>query len=384
MQMSTARQGPSNRMVIIGESEMFRLLARCCVALGVAFAFPAAAATERTGDTIDGVAVIDRLDAADLAPGRVHRFWFKVQGNSIAQAWYVPVIVVRGSQPGPRLLLTAAVHGDELNGIDVVHRLTARLDPGELKGTVIGVAGLNVPGILHHTRNLTPGEASIGANLNRLMPGDAEGDYADRYAAVLWTRLLRPNTDTTIDLHTQSRGTAYVMFAFAGSPRARRIAELIGPDALKLDQGEKGTIETEMLRAGVPAITLELERPEVFDARVVDRAIDGILRVMADMRMIAASAAPQLPATPFVGNDLVAVKTVRGGFARLSVPLGGDVVKGQAIATISDAFGGVTETLTAPVSGRVHTIATSPLRDPGDMVVRILFKSDDPRCTEGC
>jgi uncharacterized protein len=349
----------------------------------VVLASPLQAATERTGDAMDGVPVIARLDTADLASG-MHRFWFRVQDNAVGQAWHVPVIVVQGVRPGPRLLLTAAVHGDELNGIDLVHQLAPRLDPGALAGTVIGIAGMNTPGILHRTRNLTPGEAGIGANLNRLMPGKPDGDYADRYAHALWSRLLRPNADAVIDLHTQSRGTAYELFAFAGSPRALAIANLVAPDAIKLDPGEEGTIETEMLQDGVPAITLELERPEVFDPAVVARAADGILRVMAEMRMLAPAIAPKVAARPFVGNDIAVVRAGRGGYARLAVGLGAIVAKGQVVATISDAFGRTVETLTAPASGRVHTVATTPLRDPGDMLLRILFANDDPKCAAGC
>ena len=345
-----------------------------------------AIATLRTGDRIDGIDVIDALNVDDLAHGNIYRFWFRVTDNSIGQAWYVPVIVVRGAQKGPRLLLTAAIHGDELNGIDVIHQLAAKLDLATLVGTVIGVPGLNSSGILHHTRGFTPGDGRTGDNLNRLMPGKTgkDADIADRYANRLWTRLLRPNTDTTIDMHTQSRGTAYVMYAFAGSARARKIAELIGPDILKLDPGVAGTVETEMIKSGVPAITLELARPEEFDPVVVGRAIDGIERVMVDMKMLPEGSAPARKNTIFVGNKIIEVHAMRGGFAHVVPALGSDVAKGDVIATISDPFGRVVETIRAPESGRINTVATDPLRDPGDMLMRIVFTFKGAKCAAGC
>lgn len=333
---------------------------------GAALAEPNALA-----DRIDGTTVIERLDARALKPGAVYRYWFRVTDTSMAQAWYVPVIVVRGVRSGPRLLLTAGIHGDELNGIAVIHRLAAQLDPRRLAGTLIAVPGLNTPGLLHRSRGFTPDDGRDGANLNRLMPGKSTGDRAERYAARLWSALLLPNADYAIDLHTQSRGTAYPMYVFAATEGARRLGELIAPDMIKLDPGVAGSVETEMVRSGVPAITLELGRPEMFDAAMVTRASEGLMRVMADLKMI--DAAPPATVTPYIGDALARVTTERGGYATLHVGLGDAVTKGQTVATIADAFGTVIETLTAPVSGRVSTIATDPLRDPGDSLMRILF-----------
>ena len=335
------------------------------------------------GDAVDGVPVIEKLDAAALAPGKVHRFWFRVTENAVGQPWLIPVIVVRGVRPGPRLLLTAAVHGDEVAGVDAIHKLTAGLDPAALSGTVVAVPGLNSIGMLHRSRGFTPGDGRYSENLNRLMPGmDGDVGIGDRYARRLWTALLRPNADAVIDLHTQSHGTAYVMFAFAGTKPAQRMAELIGPDIIKLDPGAKGTIETEMNRDGVPAITLELGRPEIFDPVMTARAVAGIKRVMADMDMLVV--APPRTSTPYVSNRIAVVSAARGGFAHVLVPLGGTVTKGDVVATISDAFGRVIETIRAPESGRVNTVVTDPLHDPGDMLLRIVFWSADPACAMGC
>ncbi len=355
------------------KSSLARLAAALAVSLGMSAA--SVAQTIMTGDRIDATPVIDKLDTADLATGQSHRFWFRVTDNAIGQGWYVPVIVVRGVKPGPRLLLTAAIHGDELNGVDVIHRLVNGVDPAMLSGSIIAIPGLNTPGLLHHSRAFTPGDGRDGENLNRIMPGDVNSnDRAVRYAGRLWHRLMRPNADVAIDLHTQSRGTAYPMYAFAGSPRARAIAELIGPDMIKLDPGVTGTVETEMLKSGVPAITLELNRPESFDRVVIGRAVAGIQRVMADLKMLPEGAAPPNNSPPpFVGDTLATVRTSRGGFATLLVDLGDAVVKGQIVARLADPFGRTLESLTAPESGRVSSIATDPLRDPGDTVMRILY-----------
>jgi predicted deacylase len=326
--------------------------------------------------------VIDWLDTNDLTAGQLHRFWFRVSDTSIGQGWYVPVIVVKGAKPGPRLLLTAGIHGDEMNGISVIHRLAATIDPATLAGTLVMIPGLNTPGLLHHTREFTP-DSGTADNLNRVMPGDVEAtSNGKRYAGRLWSRLMRPNADTAIDLHTQSRGTAYPIYAFAETKRAREMAMLVAPDILKLDPGEKGTVENELNHDGVPSITLELGRPEVFDPVMIVRAMDGIGRVMADLKMIAS--APAATVTPFVANEIKPVRTTRGGYTTLAVTLGQDVDKDQLIATVADPFGRTVETIRAPVAGKINTVATDPTREPGDMVVRIVWWSKDPKCKDGC
>ena len=350
---------------------------------GLLAASPALAG-DVTGDRLGGIPVVTTLDAARLPAGQLHRRWFRVDDTAAAQAWYVPVIVLRGAKPGPKLLVTAGIHGDELNGIDVIHTLARSIDPAQLAGTLTMVPGLNAPGLLNGTRGFTPSGGTAGENLNRLMPGKPDGSSgAAHYAWQLWHGVMRLNAGTAIDLHTQSHGTAYVMYAFAATPRARAIAELVNPDMIKLDAGITGTVENTMIGDGVPAITLELGAPEVFDPVMVERAANGIERVMVDLGMIG-SAPSSATGHTFTGNKLVELVSSRGGFAHIAVPLGGSVTKGAVVATISDAFGRVVEEVRAPETGRVNTLATDPLRNPGDMLLRILVWSTDPKCTAGC
>ena len=352
------------------------------LALGVvALAGPAHAATDRVG-SLDGVAIIDRLDVADLQPGVTERFWFRAGDSALAQPWLVPVVVIKGAKPGPRLLLTAGIHGDELNGIDVLHRL-ASIDPATLTGTLVMVPGLNTPGLLQSTREWTPDFSRSAPNLNREMPGQDGGRGIADYAGRLWFRLLRPNADAAVDLHTQSRGTAYPMYSFASTPRTRVMAELMGPDIIKLDPGEKGTVENELTNDGVPAITLELGRAEMFDTALVGRGVAGIVNLMREMKMLDGPVAAKSAIT-FTGNKQMVVRSPRAGWAVLAAPLNSDVAKGDEIAILSDAFGRVTDRITAPVSGRISTIFTDPRRDRGDMIVRIITNSDDPKCAMGC
>jgi predicted deacylase len=173
------------------------------------------------------------------------------------------------------------------------------------------------------------------------------------------------------------------MYVFASTPRTKTMAELVAPDIIKLDPGEKGTVENELTNDGVPAITLELGRPEMFDTQMVGRAVAGIVNLMREMTMLTGPVVPRSAIT-FTGNTQEVVRAPRSGFAVLAAPLNSDVKKGDEVAILSDAFGRVTDRITAPVSGRISTIFTDPRRGQGDMIVRIITNSDDPKCAMGC
>lgn len=353
-------------------------------AMAVLAAPPAQA---QTPDQIDGVPVIERLEANALARGQVHRFYVRAGDQNTGQGWYVPVIAIAGARPGPRLMITAAIHGDELNGIGVIHKLAEEIDPKSLTGTLIMAPGLNTPGLIAHNRNMPySDDGGGGINLNRVMPGDpASDDIGQNYAGRLWRSLLSGNADRVIDIHTQSRGTAYPMYVFVDprSATARRMADLLAPDMIKLDPGLKGTLETAMNDAGAPAVTLELGKPKLFQADMIERGVKGVRNVMRDMGMLA-GAQDLAGSQPFVGNQVVNIRAKRGGVATVLVKLGDPVSKGQTVAVVRDPLGRVRDTYVAPTDGRVASVGDDPMREPGSLLVRLLRMSTDPKCAGGC
>lgn len=328
-----------------------------------------------TGDRIGGVPVIDSLDAASLPAGR-HEFYFRAGWRNSGQSILVPVVVIRGARDGKRLLLTAAVHGDELNGIGVIHRLLETLDADDLSGTLVTVPGVNQPGINANIRGYAASSGGgYSVDANRRFPGTLklDGSAVDRYLGRLWHGLLKPNADLAVDLHTQTRGTAYPLFVFADfrNSVAREAAFLLGPDMIKKDKGQKGTLETSLMENGIPAVTFEVGAPKVFDAALIARSVDGIRNLMRRHDMITGEAVrPSL--APFVGSDYTNVYTETGGIAVLHVKLMDAVEGGQHVATLYDPFGNEIKRYMAPHSGRVLAISTDPMKEAGSMLVRIL------------
>lgn len=358
------------------------------IAAGLLTASSVSAATVYTGDRIDGARVIEKLDVADQ-PAGLTKLWFRALDNATGQAWYVPVIVVKGAKPGPRFLVTAGIHGDELNGIGVLQGLTHDLDPNSLSGTLMAVPGLNAPGLLRSTRTFSASHTSAGGNLNRLIPSDpaataGDSDASTRYAARLWSQIFMGNADFAVDLHTQSRGGTYPAYVFAQTGQARHIADLLRPDVINMDPGIDGAVENMLNGAGIPAVTYELATAESWDFTYIDRAKAGLRNVMIDAKMLPGSPVLSGPA-PFVGNETYDATSPHGGWAHAVVKLNQDVKKGDLLATITNAFGDTVATLTAPFDARVLVVPVDPRTDPGDNVVRLIrWNSDLPCKADGC
>lgn len=317
---------------------------------------------------------ISVLDAASM-PAGLHWLKFNAGSRNTGDVIWVPIVVAKGEAPGPKLLITSAVHGDELNGISVIHGLLKALDIATLRGTVIGVPGVNQSGMNANNRHFVG--ADLGGNmadLNRLFPGRPEsGDAAARYVGKLWHQVFKNNADYAVDLHTQTRGSDYPLFVFADfrNAAARQMAFDLSPDLIKNDAGQSGTLETTLLRAGIPAVTLEVGGPKKWQPDLVARSVLGLQNVMKGLNMLP-GARETSDIEPFVGASSVNVYTDVGGFAYVHVALKERVKKGQKVATMVDAYGRELATYRSPEDGVVLSVATDPLREPGTMLVRIL------------
>ncbi|SFK31171.1 hypothetical protein SAMN04488518_10421 [Pseudovibrio ascidiaceicola] len=327
-----------------------------------------------TNDIIDGVPVIEKLSVDELAAGK-HRFFFKASTDSLGNYHRIPVIVIKGAEPGTKLFIQSTLHGDEVQGVDVIHQVLPHLDPDTLKGTVVLVPGANPPGMQLASRYYpSQNETQTFTNLNRMMPGDAKSSNAgSRYAHALWHNLYMGNADIFLDLHTQSTGTAFPLFLFADfrSADVCRLAALQPADQILEDDGIDGSVETELVRAGIPSLTVELGCANVFDPDMTQRGVQGILNTMIDYHMIAGKV-NLLGIESYVGNDDVSITADTGGFARVMVQLNQEVSKDQLVATMTNAFGDVVAKYTAPCDGRVLSVCTTPLREPGATIVQIL------------
>jgi uncharacterized protein len=353
-----------------------------------AMGIPARSGTVYTGDSIQGVSVVSQLDINDLEPGVKQRFLFQGAQMGGGQHWYVPVVVAKGAQGGKRILLTAGVHGDELSPVDAVQRIMAGLDPARISGTVIATYGLARPAMEYIQRKwpIPQGGGSL-IDFNRGWPGNETGNNTPtRHAGLLWKRLFMNNVDVALDYHTASTGGDFTMFIFADfrNPEIRQIAELFPCEQIKNDPGQSGSLETAFNEAGIPAITIEIGAPRVFNTRKIAMTIEGSMNVLRHYQVVQGSMGrTSREAETFFGDEFEIIRATVGGFLELLVDLNDEVTSGQKVAIQRNSFGDVVAEYTASVVGEVATIARDALSEPGARVLEILYDSTDPKCNAG-
>jgi hypothetical protein len=336
----------------------------------------ARAETVYTGDVVQGKRVISQLDLNDLAPGKTYSFFFQGVEMGTGQYWYVPVMVAKGAHSGKRLLLVAGVHGDELNPIRVVQKAIADIDATKLSGSVIGIVGPSRPGVEHVAR-MWP-MSNLGVNLinpNRTWPGNEAGNTVERHSWLIMNRLIKSNADIGVDIHTGGNGIDFALFAFANwkDAEAQQVAKLFPIDQILLEPGFDGTLEYALVRAGIPAITLELGGPRSFDDKMIAAGTEGVGNLLAHYKMLDRPLGQTAQdRNVFVGNTLVDYFAVQSGFTEYLVKLNDTVKKGQKLAIQRNAFGEVVHEYVAQIDGRVAIIGTDAVRERGVDIVSIL------------
>lgn len=349
----------------------------------------AISATQYNGDKIEGVPVITKLDVADLAPGKRHNFYFRSSQNSLGQYWYVPVIVTKGAEPGKKILLNSSIHGNELNGLQVIRKITDSVDPAELKGTIVSVPGANPAAMLSATRSIpVRDDNDMQTNLNRVFPGKENGNMAERHGWLLWNQLYAGNVDYAIDLHTNIANATFSLFLYAdySKPEVVRIAKAFPADIINTDMnGAAGTLETTFVRAGIPAITLEMGEAQHRNNDYINRSATGIRNLMIDLNMLAgtpdnSSRNPNI----FLGNTTYEHLARAAGQVETELEVGDLVKKGQLVMVQRDPFGNVVKEYHAESDGVIAAMSSDALRTNGNYLFFVLTQRNDAECKKGC
>jgi len=282
-----------------------------------------------------------------------------------------PVLVVNGALPGPTLCMTAAVHGDELNGIEMVRRVMHELDPSKVSGAVIGVPIVNVQGFRRGSRYLPDRR-----DLNRYFPGNPNGSAAARIAYSFFNNVIA-QCDALIDLHTGS-------FERANLPQIR--ADLRNPDVMTLTQGfgsmvilhstpAVGTLRHAATRAGIPAVTLEAGGPSQLELNEVKLGVKGIETLVNTLGMVKKRRLWGKPEPVYYRSSWVRVDN--GGILLVDVSLGSTVRKGDLLGTITDPMSNARSELRSPYSGRIIGMARNQVVMPGFAAFHVGIQTDE-------
>lgn len=276
----------------------------------------------------------------------------------------VPITIIKGARPGPRLFLTAAVHGDELNGVRVVQEVATGVDPAELRGTLVCLHVANPPGYHAQTRYIP----IYDQDLNRAFPGRPNGTTAERMAHRIHSRFIEP-CDVGIDLHTSTRNrtTIYHVRADLGNDEVARLARAFGANVVLDGPGDEGSLRAVATAADIPTLTVEMGRAHRFQPVLIERAVQGIEGVMADLGMSDRGSVPWPEWRTVVPGDEERrwLRADVGGLVQMRwgpYPL---VHEDEPICTISDHFRRRERVVRAPFTGLIVGVLENPIALPG-------------------
>jgi predicted deacylase len=296
-----------------------------------------------------------------IPPGQSADVYLHVSAGYSGAAIPVPIHIQRGLDDGPSLLITAALHGDEINGTGAIRHWLQSSQVKLLRGCLLLVPVVNVMAFERHSRYLPDRR-----DLNRCFPGSARGSLASRMARTVFDQLVR-RCDFGIDLHTAAvRRTNFPNIrADCSNPGCARLAQAFGSQLIIDGAGPRGSLRRESTQVGCPMITFEGGEVWKVEPTIVECIEWGIVNVLRELGMIDG---PSLPPRAKIIQTTKWVRADNGGFLQFHVAPGERVRKGQPLATNTSLLGRELNLLEAPFDGIVIGMTTLPAVSPGEPV----------------
>jgi predicted deacylase len=285
----------------------------------------------------------------------------------------MPVHVVHGRREGPRLFVSAAVHGDELNGVEIIRRLLEAKALRRLVGTLVAVPVVNVYGLIHQSRYLPDRR-----DLNRSFPGSPAGSLAARVAHLFVDEIVR-HCSHGIDLHTGAihRTNLPQIRANLDDPETERLAVAFGVPVLLNSTLRDGSLREAAAELGIPMLLYEAGEGLRFDEVSIRAGLLGVVNVMRALGMLPASRRRRRDAAPFVARSSTWIRAPESGLLRTLVPLGARVRRGDNLGYVSDPYTGTQHAVTAQTRGVVIGRVQIPSVHEGEALFHVARFSDD-------
>lgn len=309
---------------------------------------------------------IKELILEDVPKGKISRYWLDLVEDGMGAPVRLPLIIAKGKALGKTVGLTAAVHGNELNGIPVIQRLFKEINPETLKGTIIGVPIVNVPSFLRKKRRFLD-----GVDLNHIMPGSETGNVSQVYAWRIVNRLVK-HFDYLLDLHTASNGrvNSYYIRADMSDEVVRKMALLQNAQIIVHNPPSDGTLRGTADELEIPAITLEVGNPNLFQKGMIRDGLTGIHNLLSFLKMTDDDLEEQSEETVLCKKSYWIYSDI-GGLMAVHPNVTEIVEKGQLIATVRNIFGDVIREYFAPERGVVIGKSVSPVNQTGGRILHL-------------
>jgi predicted deacylase len=312
------------------------------------------------------IPVIKKLNIEELPKNEISYRWLHIVSNGIGQPILVPIIVAKGRKMGKVLGLTAAVHGNELNGMSVIQRFFNGIDLDKLTGTVVGIPVVNIPSALVNERQFID-----GTDLNRIMPGNENGNRSEIYASRIINRIVS-NFDYLLDLHTASFGrvNSFYIRADLSSKMAYELAYIQNPDIILNVPPKDGTLRGAAADLGIDAITIEVGDPDRLQKGMIKSGLVGVYNTLAFLNMYKTEIEHD-KIDPFICEKSYWIYTDRGGILQVFPKLTEKIKKDDLIATLRDVFGKVIKDYYAPEDGVIIGKSVNPICQTGSRIVHL-------------
>jgi predicted deacylase len=288
----------------------------------------------------------------------------------------LPVHVIHGKQAGPTLFVSAAIHGDEINGVEIIRRLLGSKSMSRIKGTLLAVPVVNPFGFIQRSRYLPDRR-----DLNRSFPGSPKGSLASRIANLFMQEIVCRSTHG-IDLHTGSnyRSNLPQIRTSLDDDENVRLANAFGAPMIIHSQIRDGSLREAVADRGVPVLLYEAGEALYFNERAIRSGVSGVMNVMRAIGMLSPKRGSKKQ-EPVVSRKTNWVRATRSGVFFKQLSLGNLAREGDVLGVINDPLGDECEAVLAPFTGIIIGQLTLPLVHEGDALVN-LAKVADPNEAE--
>jgi hypothetical protein len=310
-------------------------------------------------------------DGGRVDPGETQNIRYGVSETYLGDPIKIPVTIVNGEHAGPTVFLSAAAHGDELNGIEVVREVAHEWDHSDLHGTLVCLPVLNVPGFIAQQRYLP----IYDRDLNRSFPGDETSTSAKRIAARIFRNFIEP-CDVGLDFHTSTRGRTNMLHVRADmeDPDVARVANAFASNVIIAGEGPEGTLRQEASDAGTSTITIEMGEAHRFQRELIDEALEGVLSVFAEFGVRPAESVQWPGWRTVIGgwDEKTWLRADVGGLVEMHHDVGSLVYEDDRICTITNPFKTDSEVVEAPFTGLLVGTLENPLVYPGNPMCHLV------------
>ena len=296
---------------------------------------------------------------SEIAPGTATRLAWTTDGNISGLTTPTPVMVIKGKKPGKTMCMTAAVHGDELNGIEIVRRVMYDIDPEDLTGNIIGIPIVNLQGFQRGSRYL-----SDRRDLNRFFPGEANGSLASRIAHSLFSEVI-VHCDFLVDMHTGSlrRTNMPQLRADMRHEDVAKLTEGFGKIAVIHSTGSPGMLRFAAVASGIPAATLEVGESLRIQEDQIEKGVSSVNRLLEREGMYSRLFAWGDPEPVYYKSSWI--RAEHGGILFSKREVGDMIEVDDVLGAITDPITNETSNILATISGRIIGMAVDQFVMPG-------------------